>query len=253
MALLEAQGLVKVYRRRRVVDDVSFHIDSGEVVGLLGPNGAGKSTSFRMAAGMVRPDTGRILFDGNDVTSWPLHRRARDCRMAYLAQDSSVFAGLTVEENLTGIMKLLGFGSRDRRRRAADLLQQFGLTRLAQSRAGRLSGGERRRLEVARTLIINPRLVMLDEPFAGIDPVSVQDIRRIIDDLRSRGISVLITDHQVRETLSSTDRCYVLRSGKVLCHGDAETILRDPEAREHYFGDLSTADVEPSDAARPAA
>ena len=239
MALLEAQGLVKVFRRRRVVDDVSFHIMPGEVVGLLGPNGAGKTTTFRMAAGMIVPDSGHILFDGRDVTPWPLHRRARDCRLSYLSQDPSVFGRLSVEENLLGVMKLLGFGTTERRRRCWELLEQFGLDRLAESPASGLSGGERRRLEVARTLIINPRLIMLDEPFAGVDPVTVNDIQQTIRDLRSRGISVLITDHQVRETLATTDRCYIVRSGKVLCQGDAQTVLSDPAAREFYFGDLA--------------
>jgi lipopolysaccharide export system ATP-binding protein len=243
MALLEADHLVKTFRRRRVVDDISFYVDPGEIVGLIGPNGAGKTTTFRMAAGMIRPDSGRILFDGRDVTAWPLHRRARNCRLGYLAQEPSIFGKLTVRDNLFGVMKLLGHDRDESRRRSDELLEQFGLTKLAEYLAGGLSGGERRRLEIARTLLINPRLIMLDEPFAGIDPVTVDDIRAMIAELRDRGISILITDHQVRETLQTVDRCYVVRTGKVLVHGDARTVLEDPVAREHYFGEGAYLDA----------
>jgi lipopolysaccharide export system ATP-binding protein len=253
MALLEAEHLCKTFRRRQVVDDVSFYVDPGEIVGLIGPNGAGKTTTFRMAAGMIRPDSGRILFDGRDVTSWPLHRRARNCRLGYLAQEPSIFGRLTVRDNLVGVMKLLGHEPDESRSRSDELLEQFGLSKLSESYAAGLSGGERRRLEIARTLLINPRLIMLDEPFAGIDPVTVDDIRAMIAELRGRGISILITDHQVRETLQTVDRCYVVRSGKVLCHGDARAVLDDPVAREHYFGEGAYLDATTHLAPRPAA
>jgi lipopolysaccharide export system ATP-binding protein len=196
-----------------------------------------------MAAGMIRPDSGRILFDGRDVTSRPLHYRARHCRLGYLAQEPSIFGKLTVRDNLAGVTKLLGRDPAEGGRRCDELLEQFGLTRLADCYAAALSGGERRRLEIARTLLINPRLIMLDEPFAGIDPVTVDDIRAMIAELRGRGISILITDHQVRETLQTVDRCYVVRSGKVLCQGDARTVLDDPIAREHYFGEGAYLDA----------
>lgn len=237
MPMLEVHGLVKIYGRRRVVDGVDFEVDRGEIVGLLGPNGAGKTTSFRMTCGMIDPDEGTVLLNDIDVTDWPMYRRARDGKMGYLAQESSVFRKLSVENNLLGMMEMLGFDRRTRRNRCDELLEQFDITRLRKSRADSLSGGERRRLEIARCLVSDPELILLDEPFTGIDPVTIDSIQAIIRDLRERGISILITDHQVRETLEITDRSYVIRSGTVLCHGAPEEVLANPEARKYYFGE----------------
>jgi lipopolysaccharide export system ATP-binding protein len=237
MSMLEAHGLVKIYGRRRVVDGVDFEVDRGEIVGLLGPNGAGKTTSFRMTCGMIEPDEGTVLLGDIDVTDWPMYRRARDGKMGYLAQESSVFRKLSVENNLLGMMEMLGFDRRTRRTRCDELLEQFDITRLRKARADSLSGGERRRLEIARCLVSDPELILLDEPFTGIDPVTIDSIQAIIRDLRERGISILITDHQVRETLEITDRSYVIRSGSVLCHGAPEDVLGNAEARKYYFGE----------------
>jgi len=236
-AILAACGLVKNFGKRRVVDGVSFEVWPGEIVGLLGPNGAGKTTSFRMTCGLIRPDEGQVFLQGQDVTHWPMHRRAKEGGMGYLAQESSVFRKLTVEENLLGVMELLGFGRKLRLRRCRELLEQFDIVRLAKAKAGGLSGGERRRLEIARALVSNPRIILLDEPFTGIDPVTVDAIQEIICNLRAQGISILITDHQVRETLQVTDRSYVIRAGKVLCHGTPQEVIANPEARKHYFGE----------------
>jgi lipopolysaccharide export system ATP-binding protein len=237
MSLLQAKGLVKSYGRRRVVDGVGFEVHPGEIVGLLGPNGAGKTTSFRMTCGMVEPDAGEVRLAGHVVTDWPMYRRARDGGMGYLAQESSVFRKLSVEQNLIGMMQMLGMDRRTRRRRCDDLLDQFGITKLRKSRAMSLSGGERRRLEIARCLVSNPKIILLDEPFTGIDPVTIDNIQAIVRDLRERGISILITDHQVRETLEITDRSYVVRNGQVLCHGTPREVLQNEEARKYYFGD----------------
>ncbi|MEO1496123.1 MAG: LPS export ABC transporter ATP-binding protein [Planctomycetota bacterium] len=237
MPLLEAQGLVKSFGRRRVVDGVSFEVEPGEIVGLLGPNGAGKTTSFRMTCGMVDPDAGTVRLNGKEVTNWPMHRRAAEGGMGYLAQESSVFRKLSVQNNLLGVMEMLGVDRRTRRRRADELMEQFGITKLKRSRAMSLSGGERRRLEIARCLVSDPKIILLDEPFTGIDPVTIDSIQEIVRDLRDAGISILITDHQVRETLEITDRSYVVKSGQVLCHGRPAEVLRHPEARKHYFGE----------------
>ena len=237
MSLLRATGLVKNYGRRRVVDGVDFAVETGEIVGLLGPNGAGKTTSFRMTCGMIEPDAGQVMLAGQDVTDWPMFRRARDGGMGYLAQESSVFRKLSVQNNLLGVMEMLGIDRRPRRKRCDELLEQFGITKLKRSKAYQLSGGERRRLEIARCLVSDPQIILLDEPFTGIDPVTIASIQEIVRDLRSRGISILITDHQVRETLQITDRSYVIRSGQVLCHGTPNEVLRNPEARKHYFGE----------------
>jgi len=237
MAMLDVQGLVKIYGRRRVVDGVDFQVNAGEIVGLLGPNGAGKTTSFRMACGMVEPNAGKVWLGGIDVTSWPMYRRARDGGMGYLAQESSVFRKLSVENNLLGMMEMLGVDRITRRRRAAELLEQFDIGRLRKNYAISLSGGERRRLEIARCLVSNPKLILLDEPFTGIDPVTITSIQLIIRRLSDDGISILITDHQVRETLQITTRSYVIREGKVLCHGSPQEVLQNPEARRHYFGE----------------
>lgn len=237
MALLQVRGLVKTYGRRRVVDGVDFDVSPGEIVGLLGPNGAGKTTTFRMACGMIDPDAGEVALAGQDVTRWPMFRRAKEGGMGYLAQESSVFRKLSVEKNLLGVMELLGMNRKLRKHRAEQLMEQFGITKLRRSRAMSLSGGERRRLEIARALVSDPQIILLDEPFTGIDPVTIDSIQAIIRDLRDRGISILITDHQVRETLEITDRSYVIRGGQVLCHGRPRDVLNHPEARKHYFGE----------------
>lgn len=235
--LLEAKGLVKIYGSRRVVDGVNFEVYPGEIVGLLGPNGAGKTTSFRITCGMIEPNAGQVSLGGQDVTNWPMFRRARDGGMGYLAQESSVFRRLTVEENLLGVMELLGMNQKTRRARCEQLLEQFAISRLRKSRAQSLSGGERRRLEIARALVSDPKIILLDEPFTGIDPVTIDSIQEIIRGLRRNGISILITDHQVRETLQITDRSYVICAGQVLCHGHPDEVLSNEEARKCYFGE----------------
>ncbi len=236
MPILEVEGLVKSYGRRKVVDGVSFSVEYAEIVGLLGPNGAGKTTSFRMTCGMIEPDQGRVTLNGIDVTAWPMYRRAKDGGMGYLAQEASVFRKLSVEQNLLGIMELLGVDRAKRKERCDELLTQFDITHIRRSRAGSLSGGERRRLEIARCLLSDPEIILLDEPFTGIDPVTVESIQRIIRDLKTRGISILITDHHVRETLDIVDRSYVIVKGAVLVHGTKDQVLAHPLARERYFG-----------------
>ena len=237
MPVLEVQGLVKSYGRRRVVDGVDFAVDRGEIVGLLGPNGAGKTTCFRMTCGMTEPQAGHVMLDGVDVTSWPMYRRARDGGMGYLAQESSVFRSLSVQQNLLAMMEMLGKDRRTRYQRCEKLLEHFNIKHLRKSKAHSLSGGERRRLEIARLLVADPKIILLDEPFTGIDPVTIDNIQEIIRDLRDHEISILITDHQVRETLAITDRSYVIRDGRVLCHGQPSEIVQHPEARQHYFGE----------------
>jgi lipopolysaccharide export system ATP-binding protein len=237
MVVLGASGLVKSFGRRRVVDGVDIDVRQGEIVGLLGPNGAGKTTTVRMTCGMLEPDAGRVELQGVDVTSWPMSRRARDGGMGYLAQESSVFRKLSVQQNMLAVMELLGMDRPTRRARCDQLLAQFEIAHLRKAKAASLSGGERRRLEIARCLVSNPRIILLDEPFTGIDPVTIDSIQTIIRDLRDQGISILITDHQVRETLEITDRSYVIRGGQVLCHGTPEEVTTHPEARKYYFGE----------------
>ena len=237
MPILEAHGLVKTYGRRRVVDGVSFNVEPAEIVGLLGSNGAGKSTSFKIACGLVEADAGKIVLNGVDVSKWPMYRRAKEGGMGYLAQDQSVFRKLTVEQNLLAVMELLGMDRRTRRTRADELMEQFKITHIRKSNAARVSGGERRRLEIARCLITEPEIILLDEPFVGIDPVTVQSIQTVIRELKDRGIAILITDHQVRETLQVTDRSYVMDKGRVLCDGPPDVVLANPEARRAYFGE----------------
>ena len=243
MSLLSVEGLVKTYGRRRVVDGVDFHVEEGEIVGLLGPNGAGKTTSFRMTCGIVIPDSGRVLLDDEEITGWPMYRRARDGGMGYLAQEQSVFRKLTVEQNLLAIMELIGMPPKERRRRCDQLLEQFDIVKIRRSKAHYISGGEKRRLEIARCLITQPRIILLDEPFTGIDPVTIHSIQKIIRGLRDDGISILITDHRERETLAITDRSYVIRAGKVLCHGTAQEVLSNPEAKKYYFGESPGVDA----------
>jgi lipopolysaccharide export system ATP-binding protein len=238
MDVLNVVGLEKTYGRRKVVNGVSMRVGPAEIVGLLGPNGAGKSTSFRMTCGLVMPDRGQVFLGGEEVTYWPMYRRARDGGMGYLAQESSVFRKLTVEQNILAMLELLGFSRSDRRRRTDELLQQFAITHIRKSRASKLSGGERRRLEIARCLVSNPRIIMLDEPFAGIDPVTVQSIQQTIFDLRDNGISILITDHAALEILNAVDRCYVISKGIVLCEGTPEEVKQHPEVRKQYLGNI---------------
>ncbi len=251
--ILDVSGLEKTYGRRRVVNGVSFRVEEGEIVGLLGPNGAGKSTSFRMTCGIVLPDRGKVTLGGLDVTDWPMFRRARDGRMGYLAQESSVFRKLTVEQNISSMLELLDVPRRERRERTEELLEQFDIVHIRKSRASKLSGGERRRLEIARCLVSDPQIVMLDEPFAGIDPVTVQGIQKIVERLRQSGISILITDHAAREILSFVDRCYVISKGQVLCEGTPDEVRNHPEVRRQYLGNIDGGpnEVEESHVRRP--
>ena len=238
MNILEVQGLEKTYGRRRVVSGVSMTVGDAEIVGLLGPNGAGKSTSFKMTCGIVRPDRGQVFLNGMDVTGWPLFRRAGEGGMGYLAQESSVFRKLSVEQNILAVYELLGVSYRERKARTQQLLEDFEITHIRRSKAGRLSGGERRRLEIARCLVSDPKIIMLDEPFAGIDPVTVQNIQEIISRLRDRGIAILITDHAAREILQTVDRCYVISKGTVLVEGSPDAVRQHPEVRKEYLGDI---------------
>ncbi|MEO1526360.1 MAG: LPS export ABC transporter ATP-binding protein [Planctomycetota bacterium] len=249
--VLEACELQKTYGRRRVVDGVDLRVDHAEIVGLLGPNGAGKSTSFRMICGMVQPDRGRVYLDGRDVTDWPMFRRARDGHMGYLPQEPSVFKKLTVEQNISALLELLGVDRKRRKARTNELLEEFNITHIRKSKAAGLSGGERRRLEIARCLVSNPRIIMLDEPFAGIDPVTVQSIQGVITQLRDSGISVLITDHAAREILGTVDRCYVIYQGQVLIDGTPEEVKQHPKVREEYLGDLDGDKSDPPPTQRP--
>ncbi|MFN3188889.1 MAG: LPS export ABC transporter ATP-binding protein [Aureliella sp.] len=245
MSVLSVQGLEKTYGRRKVVNGVSMNVEPSEIVGLLGPNGAGKSTSFKMTCGIVKPDRGRVILGDQDVTTWPLFRRASEGRMGYLAQESSVFRKLSVEQNILAIFELLGVPYRERKMRTNQLLEDFEITHIRKSKAGRLSGGERRRLEIARCLVSEPEIIMLDEPFAGIDPVTVQSIQEIIEKLRDRGIAILITDHAAREILQTVDRCYVISKGTVLVEGSPDVIMQHPDVRKEYLGDIS-GDVRPA-------
>ncbi|HNY91304.1 MAG TPA: LPS export ABC transporter ATP-binding protein [bacterium] len=234
--ILRCTGLNKIYGKRRVVDQVSIEIRKGETVGLLGPNGAGKTTTFYMIVGMIRPNSGRIFIDDQDITALPMYRRAR-MGIGYLPQEASVFRRLTVEENILAILETLPLNRSQRHERCAQLLDDLGITRVAKSKAFTLSGGERRRVEICRALVTNPGFMLLDEPFAGVDPLAVEDIQHIVADLKKRGIGVLITDHNVHETLSITDRAYLLYEGKVLKSGSAEFLANDEEARKLYFGE----------------
>jgi len=243
MAILEVRGLVKYYGSRKVVDGVSFQVDVGEVVGLLGPNGAGKTTSFRMTTGQVTPNGGKVIFAGKDVTHLPMYGRAR-LGMGYLAQETSVFRKLTVEQNVMAILEIMPkhrvLGRKLTRSECIDrtdkVLEKFGLTHLRKNNAARLSGGEKRRLEIARCLACDPLLILLDEPFTGIDPQTIEDIQHIVRDLRNQGIGILVTDHRVREILSITDRSYLIKGGKVRTHGAPQEIIRDPIAIQEYLG-----------------
>lgn len=236
MTTLTGQNLAKRYGDRDVVRDINLDVRQGEVVGVLGPNGAGKTTTFYMLAGIVVPTRGQVLLDSVEITRWPLHKRAR-LGMSYLPQESSIFRKLTVRQNLQLILEYSGF-SRDEQKRTADrLLDELGITRLADQLAAYLSGGERRRLEIARALIQNPKFILLDEPFAGIDPLAVDDIQVIIQGLKAKGIGVLISDHNVRETLRICDRAYLVYNGQIILSGSPEQIVADPGARKVYLGE----------------
>ncbi len=233
---LAARNLVKIYRGRKVVRDVSLDIRKGEIVGLLGPNGAGKTTTFYMVVGLTRPDAGSVLLGDDEITDYPMYLRAQK-GISYLPQEASVFRKLTVEQNLLAVFETMGLPAAEREQRASQLLEEFGLTRIAKNRAYSLSGGERRRVEIARCLAIDPAFILLDEPFAGIDPIAVLDIQKIVSELASRGIGILITDHNVRETLKITDRAYIIKEGEIFRQGIPESLSSDEEVRRIYLGE----------------
>ena len=235
MATLGTHDLTKSYSGRTVVKDVNLELTSGEVVGLLGPNGAGKTTTFSMVVGLTAPDSGRVVLDGKDVTDDPMYVRARK-GIGYLPQEPSIFRGLSVEQNITAILETLGLDGATRRGRLRELLAELGLTPLAKAPAYTLSGGERRRVEITRALVISPLFMLLDEPFAGIDPIAVTDIQKIIFHLKSRGIGVLITDHNVRETLRITDRAYIVHDGAIFRSGTPDSLAADEEVKRIYLG-----------------
>ena len=240
---LSAKNLEKTYGKRKVVDRVSIEVNRGEVVGLLGPNGAGKTTSFYMITGMIRPQSGKIFLDGVDITHMPMYKRARH-GIGYLSQEPSVFTRLTVEKNLKLVLEMTGLSHNDQKKRLEELLEKFNIVHIRKSKAMLLSGGERRRTEIARSLVMNPDFILLDEPFAGVDPIAVEDIQKIVTDLRDMNIGVLITDHNVRETLSITDRAYLLFEGRILKSGDTKSLIQDEEARRLYLGSKFKMDVE---------
>jgi len=233
---LQAQGLVKSYSGKRVVDRVNIVVERQEIVGLLGPNGAGKTTTFYMVVGLTHPDEGMVFLDGTDITRDPMYRRARR-GISYLAQEPSVFRKLTVEQNLLAILELLDVPAHERKSRLGNALSELGIAHLANQKAISLSGGERRRLEISRALITDPRFMLLDEPFAGIDPLAINDIQQIIRQLKERGLGVIISDHNVRETLSACDTAYIINQGKIIEHGPPATIVKSDIARSVYLGD----------------
>ncbi len=233
---LEAHNLVKVYKGRRVVDDVSLSMDTGEIVGLLGPNGAGKTTTFYMMVGLVRPDEGRVTLDGADITSKPMYARAR-LGLGYLSQEPSVFRKLTVAENILLVMEMNGVGRKQRYARLDSLLEEFGISHIRDRKGMVLSGGERRRVEIARALATNPKFILLDEPFTGVDPIAIGDIQDVVVHLKDKGIGIVITDHNVRETLAITDRAYIMSEGEIKTSGPSADLPNDPIARKYYLGD----------------
>jgi lipopolysaccharide export system ATP-binding protein len=237
MHSLATDEIGKTYRSRRVVKGVSLRVDQGEVVGLLGPNGAGKTTSFYAIVGLVPPDTGRVLYDDEDITDVPMYLRARQFGISYLPQEPSVFRKLTVEENILAVLEAQPISWHERREKMEKLIEQLGLDHIRQNRGYALSGGERRRVEIARCLCINPTFILLDEPFSGIDPIAVLDLQKIISDLKASGIGILITDHNVRETLSVTDRAYIINEGRIFRAGTPEALGNDPEVRRVYLGE----------------
>ena len=236
MLRLQTTELAKTYRGRRVVDDVSVSLQQGEVVGLLGPNGAGKTTSFYMIVGLITPDSGRVMLGDDDITDLPMYQRAR-LGISYLPQEASVFRKLTVEQNLLAILESMPLTRAQREERAGQLLDQLGLQRVKHNKGYALSGGERRRVEIARSLVTSPRFLLLDEPFSGIDPIQVLELQRIIGDLKRSGIGILITDHQVRETLAVTDRAFIINNGQIFRAGTPDELGRDPDVRRVYLGE----------------
>jgi lipopolysaccharide export system ATP-binding protein len=233
---LRGENLVKFYGRRKVVDNMSIQVSTGEIVGLLGPNGAGKTTTFYMVTGMIKPNSGQIMADSRVITRLPMYRRAR-LGIGYLAQEPSVFRKLTVEQNLMCVLQFMPYKRKARKERMEQLLEEFRLTHVRKNQGYHLSGGERRRVEIARSLVTQPKFMLLDEPFAGIDPIAVNDIQTIVRSLKARGIGVLITDHNVHETLAITDRSYLIYSGRLLKEGSAEFLAQDEEARRIYLGE----------------
>jgi len=234
--LLETKDLVKTYGGRRVVDGLSISVGRSEIVGLLGPNGAGKTTTFYMAVGIIAPAQGQIFFDNEDITRKAIHERCR-LGMGYLSQEPSIFRKLTVEQNIMAILETLNISPGERKKRLGSLLEELNIAHLAKSKAYTLSGGERRRLEITRALVTNPSFLLLDEPFSGIDPIVVAEAQEIIKDLKQRGLGILLTDHNVRETLAITDRAYLIAEGKIIISGSAEDLINDPEARKIYLGE----------------
>ncbi|NOY75178.1 MAG: LPS export ABC transporter ATP-binding protein [Kiritimatiellaeota bacterium] len=233
--LLDVRELVKAYHGKRVVDKVSLHVSKGEVVGLLGPNGAGKTTSFYMITGLIRPDEGSVHFENQDVSKMPMYKRAR-MGMGYLSQNPSIFRKLTVRDNIMAILETMEMTRKERQERLDQLLEELELTPLGHQKAMTLSGGERRRLEITRALVTNPSFIMLDEPFSGVDPIAVYDVQQIIGQLKERNLGILITDHNVRETLSCVDRAYLMCAGKILVEGTSDNLVNDEKARELYLG-----------------
>lgn len=234
--VITTDNLVKIYNTRHVVDGVSISVEQGSVVGLLGPNGAGKTTTFYMIVGIEKPDAGTVMLDGKDISAMPMYQRAR-AGIGYLPQEASIFSKMTVEDNIMAILETTALNASEREAKMNALLDEFRLNHVRKSEGKALSGGERRRVEIARALATDPAFILLDEPFAGIDPIAVADIQGMIAHLAQRGIGVLITDHNVRETLSIVDKAYILAEGHILLHGDSETIANDPVARKYYLGD----------------
>jgi lipopolysaccharide export system ATP-binding protein len=232
---LYTDKLIKRYHSRTVVDQVSIEVEEGEIVGLLGPNGAGKTTSFYMIVGLIKPNGGTIYLDNEDITKLPVYKRAR-LGIGYLAQEASVFRNMTVEDNIKAVLEMSGFPQEEQKERLETLLLEFGLTKIRRSKGIQLSGGERRRTEIARALALKPRFILLDEPFAGVDPIAVEDIQSIVSHLRSKNIGILITDHNVHETLSITDRAYLLFEGRILMAGSASQLAEDEHVRKVYLG-----------------
>ncbi len=233
--LMYAENLLKAYHGRTVVNNVNIHVNRGEIVGLLGPNGAGKTTSFYMITGLIKPDAGKVMFQGIDVSKEPMYIRSR-MGMGYLAQDPSIFRKLTVEDNIMAILETLDISREERKKRLHDLLNELGLARLAKQKAMTLSGGERRRLEITRALVTNPSFILLDEPFSGVDPLAVYDVQQIIYQLKEKNLAILITDHNVRETLACVDRAYLMCKGEILREGNRDFLINDPEAIKLYLG-----------------
>ncbi len=239
MELLRTHGLVKSYKKRKVVNEVDLTVNQGEIVGLLGPNGAGKTTTFYMVVGLIRPTDGRVMFRNKDISNLPMHRRAQ-MGIGYLAQEPSIFRKLTVEQNILAILETLNLTYRERKKRLEELLNELNIAHLAKNKAFTLSGGERRRLEITRALVTKPSFILLDEPFSGVDPIAVFDVQQIIQELKNKGLGILLTDHSVRETLAITDRAYIMFESKILRAGTSEELVNDPKAREIYLGERFT-------------